>query len=279
MNQNLKQNLVLRCLALALLGGLLGSCNNILSSLKDTTDASLYFQAQEQVDSLQWTAALTSISDMSTSYQSTRAVLDLKASAYAGRCGLRYVQLISQLSSIGTTRLFLFLLEKFDGATATSIADCESAVAVLQQVSSTVSGLSEDEALFLVFLSFAKIGVILAADADPAATGSPSASFNACSTSSMSDADAGNIGTALSDALAALTSVASLSSVGSSQLSSLSTVCTTLAADAPTYNFCGITNTSDLTATELLGIRSLVQENQLIGLGTCNGNLGTCLCP
>jgi hypothetical protein len=269
----------MRFVGLALVAATLCSCNNILASLKETTDQSLLFDAETEVDAANYTGALATISKMSTSFQASRQVLDLKASAYAGRCGLNYVQLISQLSSIGNTRLFLFLLQKFDGAKSSAISDCEAAETTLESISTNVNLLTEDEALFLIFLSFAKIGVILAADADPNATGAPEASFNACSASSISDSDAGNVATGLSLALNALTAVGSLTTIGSSQVGTINTFCTDLQTTLPTYDFCGVTNAANLTATQLLGIRSLIQENQLVGLGTCNGNLASCVCP
>jgi hypothetical protein len=256
---------------------ILASCQNIFSQFAQTTDQELLFKAQTQVNQSQWTDAISTISQMSTSFQNERTVLDLQSSAYAGRCGLNFLNLIQDLSNIGSTRLLLFLMQTFDGGQSSQISDCEQAETIIKSIA-PIADLTTDENIYLMLLSFAKIGVLLSARADTNDDDIPDTSFHACDSSSLSDADAGQVAVSLSDAITALTAISSSVSVGSSQLAEVNTLCTQLSADASSYDFCGVTSTSALTASQLLGVRSVIQEGQYIGLGTCNNTLANCIC-
>ncbi len=258
------------------------SCNNILTPLGDpTTDEAILFEAQTNIDKSMWDEALVNLAKLSPNVASQRSVLQLKASAYAGRCGLSYVRLISSLGSMGNSKLLAFLMRSFSTATNSKIADCIEAEAVLNSITSDPALRTLDENLFLIFLSFAKIGTILHVTANTLGNTTPDPGFDACSTTSLSDVHAAQIASGLANALVTLTAVGASTTIGSGQATTITALCDALSGLPvmySNYNFCTATDPNAVTAEQLKGVRSIIQENQYIGIGSCNNNLASCLC-
>lgn len=256
-------------------------CNNLFTSLGDpTTDEAILFDAQRNIDKSNWDAALLDFPKLSAAAQSQRSVLALHASAYAGRCGLSYVGLISSLGNMGSNKLLSFLMQTFSSATVSKIADCIQAEALLNTITSDPALRTLDENLFLIFLSFAKIGTILQVDADPTGA-TPAPAFDACSTGSLSDAHAAQVASGIANAIVTLTAIGASTTIGSGQATTISALCAALGSlPAPysSYNFCAATDPNAVTPEQLKGVRSIIQENQYIGIGSCNNTLASCLC-
>lgn len=261
---------------------ILGGCN-ILSEFGDkTSDEALLFDAQMHIDHEEWTDAIEKFDAMTDDFRAEREVRALEASAYAGRCGLRFLDLINIFTNIGTTLLFRELMESFPGATAAQAADCAQAESLIKQIDPVATERTVDENLLMAFLSFVKIGVLISVNADADGNGIPNwASGDACSAVNITDADVNQIGTAIANANASLTAVDGASEIGGGQLDSLEQFCEVL-DDAPldaSYNFCAALNTTDMTANMRRALRSIIQENQYVGIGSCNNTFVNCLCP
>jgi len=260
-----------------------GCSVNILSEFGDkTTDDALLFDAQMKIDEGDWAGAIEKFDEMSDDFRAEREVRALEASAYAGRCGLRFLDLIQVFTNIGSTLLFRELMESFPGATASQAADCAQAESLIKLIDATATNRTLDENLLMAFLSFVKIGVLLSVNADANADGTPDwASGDACSAAKITDADVNQIGTAIANANASLAAVDGASDIGGGQLDSLEQFCAVL-DDAPldaSYNFCAALNTTDVTANMRQALRSIIQENQYAGIGSCNNTFVNCICP
>jgi hypothetical protein len=87
------------------------------------------------------------------------------------------------------------------------------------------------------------------------------------------------VGTGLGNALTSLTAISGESTIGSDQTDTFTDGCADLAALNPALDFCSVTDSSSFTADQVKGIRSIVQANEWVGIGSCNNTLDNCLCP
>jgi hypothetical protein len=190
---------------------------------------------------------------------------------------------VTALGNIGTTRLFPFLLSTFDAGVAAKIDYCVNAQDTMAELGA-ISVRTADQNFFLAAIEFAKIGNILSYYADAAHAGTALAGFDPCAVGgaraaggSITDDDARQIGVGLSIAAANLSAVAGTVSTGSSTLASITSVCAVLPAG---YDFCSVTDPTALTANEVKGVRTLIKESNVLGLGAnCTGDVTTCNCP
>ena len=256
------------------------ACENILEdSAKTNTDEALFFEAKKLLNDADYTGAIVQFERMSASYLASREVVPHYASAYAGRCGLSYLGFVESLGSIGTTKLFRFLMNTYPGSVASQVTDCMTAESIMLTAVSDPALRTVDENLLVTFTSFTKIGTILNTYADTDNDGSPDGGFDACNAGSLAEADARQVATGLAIALAALQEAASETTIGSGETSTLTSGCADLAVLAPTFDFCTVTDPATLSADQIKGIRSVIQENEWVGIGSCNDTLDNCLCP
>src|SRR5262249_42318935 len=93
------------------------SCSvNILSTFADKkTNPALYEQAMLLINSGDYTGALAKIALITPPFRTDRKVLTLEASAYAGRGGLNFIDLVQALQNVSppATTLFTVLLQSF----------------------------------------------------------------------------------------------------------------------------------------------------------------------
>lgn len=258
---------------------MLVSCsqNALLESAKRDTDAALLFEAKKKMNSALWTDAITMIGRMSAAGQAERATKVTLASAYAGRCGLDLIRLADQISSSSGTNFFAILGSSMRAATASSVTDCISAETTLLSISSDPAALTADENMMVSFIGFSKIGAIIAAYADLDDDGSADAGFDACDTNDISEAMVRQFGTGITLAVASLN--ASGSSIASDLGTAVTTACTTLSGVNPAYDFCSITDPADFTADHIKALGGLIHSTDNPGVGTCAGDIATCVCP
>ncbi|MGE3974316.1 MAG: hypothetical protein AB7F59_07325 [Bdellovibrionales bacterium] len=255
-----------KVLALSAFFILTASCANIFSESADkNTDPVRLFEARKKIDAGDWTGAINQITGMTTAYQQQRHVRTLLASAYAGRCGLDVLTIIKNLQTGGTSFLQI-LMRAFVGATASKVADCRLAEDTINAISDNAGLRLTDENLLMTFLSFGKVGAILAASADTDADGNVDAGYNPCT--ALSNTEAAEIVTGLANAVISI-GVAG-SDIGGEQVEDLTEVCDAAADQG--VAICELTDTSEVdTAQERQLIRGLVHEGQDgIGLGTCS---------
>ena len=107
----------------------LNSCGgNILSEFADKeSDPALLKAMQIHTNKFEWDDAISKYSQMSTEFASKREVLVVLASAYAGKCGLRFIELAQNIGDMGVTLLFKFLMRQFPNSTSSNRDDCKLA--------------------------------------------------------------------------------------------------------------------------------------------------------
>lgn len=275
------------------------SCSvNVLSTFADhNTDEAYLEDAKMLVNDGDYAGALGKISLIKGSLAVDRATITLKASAHAGICGLRFLSFVKALGAMGTTRLFPFLLTQFKGATSAKVDACQTASNLMESIGTT-SQRTSDENMFLVLISFAKIGNLLSLYADSNQNGIPDnaadvgAAYNACvetpRASRPTTPVAGDwftndlrwLGSGITLAITNISAVSSTVDLGDAALTAVSSACANLATLNPAYNFCAVTDPTAFTATQLKGIKSILKEDSVVGLGTdCSGAITTCNCP
>ncbi|MCB0365138.1 MAG: hypothetical protein H6624_10465 [Bdellovibrionaceae bacterium] len=260
------------------------SCGqNILSEFaKDDTDAALFKAARIHINSSEWDDAISKFSSMSAAYLAKREVAVVYASAYAGRCGLDLLALAESMAGTLPSLLFKFLMAQYKNVTTANRDDCKTAETIIKAISADAALRTVDENLLMAFLSFAKIGATISAHADKADfDGNPDGGWNACTddAANFPEASVREVGTGLALALISLGAVGGQSTIGSGQLTSLTDLCNDLSGINPALDFCSITEAATYDANQVKGIRSIVQANEWVGIGSCNNTLDNCLCP
>lgn len=249
-------------------------CNAFLGTADKTGDDALTYQAKQYIDSGDYTNALTSIAQLSTTRRNSHAGRVLEATAYAGKCGLNFLALADDVANQvgkGTKTLMAALLTEMKGAT--SYADCSSAETLLLGVAT--ADMTSDDWIFLTFLEFAKIGAVLEVSADGSShSGAVANGYDTCSTANISDLQVGEIGASINIALSSLAhSGVSLSGLNTSQFT---TYC-------GSFNMCNNTTAASFVGNTfgLYALRTLIKANEM-GLNTCGGASGSsaaCTCP
>lgn len=224
---------------------------------RDTPEAIL-FEARKLLNLRQYGDAIAELETLGAADLARREVVAIRASAYAGRCGLEFIELVDSLQNMGDgDSLFEMLLSGLKSAT--SYDDCRTAEDLIESISTDAAERTTDENLLLTFVSFAKIGAVLAVAADDDDDGIANAAYSACT---LSDAEAGEIGTALSHAA---TSLAGVSGVVDSIAGEITTLCGALGGT------CSVTDPTAFSALQLSAIRSATHDDGGLGLGTQPG--------
>ncbi|MDG0815587.1 outer membrane protein assembly factor BamD [Bdellovibrio svalbardensis] len=131
------------------------------------SDEALYADAQKKIDALQWDNAIDILENqLSAGFKTRRDVLNTRAGAYAGKCGIKFSTLVNGLknASGGSANIFPYMMNLFSGVTVTPSA-CESAITIMQQIGA-VGVRTADENLFISILGLARISTTLAAKLD-----------------------------------------------------------------------------------------------------------------
>lgn len=264
---------------------LITGCANVLTEMSDKeSDRAKLFDAQTAIDQGNWTTALTKISQMSTTYQANRDIQVLKASAYAGRCGLNIFDIIDRMQNGGgggSSNLFAIMMNGMRGATAANVADCLLAESTLKGISAMPSA-DKKENLLMALSSLTKIGAILASRGDANADGTldwvrPGGSYPcdlATGTTALPVEDVQEIGTGF---ILFVVSIGAFGATGASALDAMTAFCTSPPAGTPA-GICDMTDTSAFsgaTAPAIAArnfIRRLVEQTDGVGLGLCAGD-------
>lgn len=254
------------------------SCNPSSNILKEisakTSDEAIYEDALKLVDASDYAAAIDKILSTSASFQTNTAVRQTLAGAYAGKCGLNFLNFVDSLSDASGPP-FNFLMTSFTDV-AVSPSDCYTSQTTTESTfGSTSSARAQDTNFFMAVLGLVKIGTYLRNVADPDQNGlADTAGFDSCSDTSITDADVIQVGTGLGlllDNLAAISS--SMSSDSSSGFADLQTACALIDP-----NPCIITdpNSPNWTATSIKAMRSVIKSDSF-GIEACA--LGLLCCP
>lgn len=247
------------------------SCSNLFSDLsdRDSNKAKLY-DAKRALDRSEWSVAIEKLSSLSSTYLLRRDVRALLASAYAGRCGMDFLNLVDAISnstdSDGT--LFKTLLATMDDATDASILDCGLAETTLNSIG-TADERTVDENLLMAFVQFGKIGAILnfLADTDGnnqfSSTGD--SAFDPCQNTSLPEADTASSKASANQLVASLAILiealeATSSTIAEEDLGDLQAICD----QAGTVNdICSATDASAVTTDQRRTIRAIIRGNEV----------------
>lgn len=259
------------------------SCSgNILKEFANKeTDQALEKEARKLINKRDYAGALLVLERMSETYRARREVVHLRASAHGGLCGLDYIQLVLDLEDLGNERLLVFLMQAFSGGTDFKINQCILAEEALK-AAIPLGARDLDEHIFMIFLNFAKVGTILSRYADTDNDGEVDSDFNdACDNDQLVDDDdhVKHIGTGLASLILSFSEAGTSLPVGDDAIGTVSDFCDNFPPILADYNFCQFTDVEAITADMVKGIRTVVNEDQAIGLGSCSGDVLACACP
>lgn len=260
----------------------LPSCSvNILETFADTqTDAALFFDAKMRINNGDYTGALGQFSLMSSAYLDRREVKGVHASAYAGVCGVDFLDMVDALANLGSTRIMIWLMSTFQGGNATKQNACIQAETLIKEIGTLGASRTADENLLMAMVGFAKMGAIISRYGDIApADGAVDGGFDPCNVGALPSPDAKEIATGFNITMDALENIGS-STIGAGALTDVTTACGFLPVGyLPLCDDPPQVDTTDIDANEEKGIRSLINESQDVGLGTCTGDAAACACP
>lgn len=269
--------------ALLLILGFLPSCTvNIMEEFGDPlSDEALLFEAKQLINAGSYTAAVAKFADMTPEFLADREVKIIHASAYAGVCGVDFLDITAALDGLGATRVFVWLVSTFTGGSAAKQTACVAAETLIKSIGTYGADRTPDENLLMAFVGLAKMGAVLSRYGDIApADGTADVGFDPCQIAQLPSADAKEIATGFNIAMDALENIGS-STVGSGALTGVTTVCSNLPPGyLPLCDDPPQVATGDIDASEELGIRTIINEDQDVGLGTnCSGDAAACACP
>jgi hypothetical protein len=258
------------------------SCANAFQEMADkTTDKAKFYDAKLRLDRSDWSGAITVLNSLSTDFAAKREVKAVLASAYAGRCGLDFIDLSNKIQNAGATAFFSVLLSAFAGKTAANLTDCISAETTLNSISSTVAGRNANENLLMAFVAMAKMGVILAIKADTDLDGIVDPTFRPCHSDGVTGTaqlpngptapydDASELVTGLSSFMLSLAAVGS-GDAGGTTFDEIQAFCDLLAAAPYNTDICSTTDRTAVTATQRRAIRAALSDNTGFGFSIDN---------
>lgn len=161
-------NFFKRLLIISLVMSLTTSCSdpNILEDFSQTESDEAYFiEAQKKVDNLEFTLALDILENkISAGYQQRVKVKELRAGAYAGRCGFTFADIFAGIQNSSTTNIFPYFMSIF-GYTTVIPAACDNAITIMESLGSVLTR-TNDQNLFLSILGLARVGTTLKSKLD-----------------------------------------------------------------------------------------------------------------
>lgn len=243
-----------------------GGCNYFNDFSTKNSDDAIIDDIINYMDHSQWNEAVGKLSQVSASGQQRRTFKVVAATAYAGRGGLDLIGLINSINANtgGSARTFFqLLMVAFAGSSISKYDDEVIAQSYMFSISTNPVSRTADENIFLVFVEFAKLGTLFAARADTDANGVVDPTFDNCSTSMITDAQAGEVIVAIGTIITSLTAAGS--TVAQTALANIYSACTAATAFDP--NICYTTSASSVSSIMRRVSRTLIGEtNSGVGL-------------
>ncbi|HEX4925080.1 MAG TPA: hypothetical protein VFV50_13390 [Bdellovibrionales bacterium] len=247
------------------------SCSNLFTDLsdRDSNKAKLY-DAKRALDRSDWTVAIEKLNSLSSTYLLRRDVRAMLASAYAGRCGMDFLNLVDAISNNTdpAATLFKTLMATMTDATDASIIDCYTAESTLNSIG-VASDRTVDENLLMAFVQFGKIGAILNFLADVDGNNEFStpgdAAFDPCQNTSLPESDTATSKASANQLVASLAILiealeATSSTIAQDDLGDLQAICD----QAGTVNdICSATDASAVTTDQRRTIRAIIRGNEV----------------
>ncbi len=263
--------------------GILGCSKNLFEELADKRDPNAaLFEAKQALNHRNYTQALLLFDGMSPEVLARRDVNFLRASAYAGRCGLEILKVAFELQDLSGGQFLKLMMQLFGGSQAAQVDDCIQAQTLLVGASATSTGRSTDENLLLSFVSLTKLGATLSAFADQDQDGEPDPAWDHCQEADFPEAYVREVGVSLALFLESFALAGA--DIAGGTLDDLDEACSMHPLLA---NACSKTDPSAYAPAEVSALRSLVAAENLasipstvvgIGIGACSDLQTDCIC-
>lgn len=158
-------------------------CSNALRDFpKRDSDDYLIAETRKCLDNLDFDNAIVNITPVLAKRPQDADIAYLASAAYAGRSGLRILDLFASLGSdLSTKSILTVFAEHYAGAVDLNVSDMERAISILETYGPRAADRSADLNFFALFLYYSRIGVILNRYAFNASN-SLRANFAACHT-------------------------------------------------------------------------------------------------
>lgn len=159
------------------------SCTNFLEEPSGkNSDEAKYYDAIELMNNQEWDASIAKFEEISPGYASRSEVIENWAGALAGKCGIRFFDVVSALGSGGA--ILQAAMDSFTGKVVDTAA-CLDAEEKMEELGATPAARTNSQNFFMLILGLGKVGAFLHADADRDGTGSlgdgtKDAGFDAC---------------------------------------------------------------------------------------------------
>ena len=258
--------------------------NFLVDFASKNSDAAIYEDAKKKLDDRDWDAAITKMTvDMSATYRARVDVKETLAGAYAGKCGLEFVNLINSLSTSNTiSQLYNFFITIMKNRLVVPVA-CDSAQTLIESLG-TSANRTADQNLFLTILGMAKAGawIRIKADQDNAGlgTGTMDAGFDPCNATVFPDENVIKATVGLGLVFNNLSTVSSrLAGSTVNDINNFNSNClTALQALDNTITSCDLTDVAFVTS-KVSFFRSLINEGTTVGIGGCTTDTPFTACP
>jgi hypothetical protein len=254
---------------------------------KQDSDEALYHEALKKIDALDWDAAINIMANqLSASYKQSVKVRESLMGAYAGKCGLSFVTLVSGLAS-STGGIFKLALGAFGGLQV-DVASCDSAALILQSLGSSTER-TQNQNLYAAILGLTKLGVNLhntldtesSGIGDGAVDGGSDVCAEPVSTTAgqLTDAEIKKVivGTGLIfENIATLAAAIGTGNAGVDSMNAAKTACEAIAG----VGNCTITDegSTAITPQAIRFFRRLVASSSM-GVGSCDISVPLSCCP
>lgn len=276
MQRKRKRKLKTTCLILFLSTYIITSCGeNMFKSMaiKDSNDA-IFEDALKLMDEQDYDTAISKILSLPSSYQSNKDVKEALAGAYAGKCGLHFLSLVTELGTASASTFFKQLMNAYQ-TKSPLLANCIASENLMKSFGS-VGARTSDQNFFLLIYGFAKIGLYLRFYADQDQNGTTDATFDSCDATDISDNEVKEVFTGLGLVIENISGLTATMSGGSASdgLDDITAICTGLGIS------CAITDTASVTPAMVATMRDLMKSDT-IGIEGCaltGGAMAGC-CP
>lgn len=276
-----------------------GCTKNYIAQFATTNDQSYLYQALIDINSGNYTSAITDCSNISAASLTDEQFATVCASAYAGRCGFTMSNMETDIKGYSTatppyvTPWALYMIGVLGSTPTSAISDCDTAESILRGIG-PASSRSSDANFYMMTLTLYKIAVIAKALGDPTNTGALSAGFDACTIATSPTNYQQMMAEAvwdLSQAASQLTSDAfvgtfaqAIVTMTSPTLNLCSTIASVNDSGGKAENICSPTSVSAITTDQIKGALSILKEGSEMGVnqggatGCNNGNVTVAAC-
>ena len=158
-----------------------GACGNIFRNFPEkNSDTYRIDAARNHLDNNEYDDAIDQIYPVFENQPRNPEVVYLASAAFAGRAGLRILDLFDQIANAsGSDGVLKIFAEHFDVATDQDLEDYQTAVGILEGYSDEAAARSTDLNFYAIFLYYSRIGLILNRYAYDS-TGALKSNFEAC---------------------------------------------------------------------------------------------------